>query len=335
MSTDEVLNKSMRDKLFINALERAENPCPPIWMMRQAGRYQPSYMAMKEEWSFEQMCKLPKLASDVAMLPINDFDFDVAILFSDILFHLEALGLPLKFDPGPKFEWNLDEDNWVDHKDYVGAMRHLNFQKKAIEQTRDRLAFNKGLVGFVGGPWTILNYAVGDEEVSQDFKHMYLKQVLVPLLKASIKEQLEAGADAVMIFDSGLANIPKSFFDNEYCNLLKELAVVGQTAYYSRTLPYRSLNKVIDIGFAGIGIDSTIDLNKTIKKVEHGFVQGNFDETLLLQPSEKILKYEIEKWLDTIQDTTGWVCGLGHGIIKTTPTNNVKLFIDTVRKHFS
>ena len=100
-------------------------------------------------------------------------------------------------------------------------------------------------------------------------------------------------------------------------------------------MPYRSLNKVIDIGFAGIGIDSTIDLNKTIKKVEHGFVQGNFDETLLLQPSEKILKYEIEKWLDTIQDTTGWVCGLGHGIIKTTPTNNVKLFIDTVRKHFS
>ena len=123
----------MKDKLFKNALERGENPCPPIWMMRQAGRYQSSYMAMKQDWSFEQMCKLPRLASDVAMLPIDEFDFDVAILFSDILFHLEGLGLPLKFNPGPKFEWNLDEDNWVDYKDVEKALKFLDFQSKALE----------------------------------------------------------------------------------------------------------------------------------------------------------------------------------------------------------
>jgi uroporphyrinogen decarboxylase len=304
-------------------------------MMRQAGRYQSSYMAMKENWTFEQMCKLPRLATDVAMLPIDEFDFDVAILFSDILFHLEGLGLPLSFDPGPKFEWHLDEDNWVDYQDIGKALDFLNFQSKAIIQTRDRLSHKKGLVGFVGGPWTILNYAVGDEEVSQDFKHMYLKQVIIPLLKSSISKQLEAGADCVMIFDSGLKNIQKNYFDKEYCALLKELADAGTTAYYSRTLPYHSLNKVIDIGFAGIGVDSTIDLNNTLKKVNTGFVQGNFDEKLLLQDSETILRYEIEKWLDTIGDTTGWVCGLGHGILKETPTKNVKLFIDTVRTHYN
>tara|TARA_B100001093_G_scaffold369038_1_gene353991 strand:+ start:169 stop:1146 length:978 start_codon:yes stop_codon:yes gene_type:complete len=325
----------MNEKLFKNALERAQNPCPPIWMMRQAGRYQSSYMAMKENWTFEQMCKLPRLATDVAMLPIDEFDFDVAILFSDILFHLEGLGLPLSFDPGPKFEWHLDEDNWVDYQDIGKALDFLNFQSKAIIQTRDRLSHKKGLVGFVGGPWTILNYAVGDEEVSQDFKHMYLKQVIIPLLKSSISKQLEAGADCVMIFDSGLKNIQKNYFDKEYCALLKELADAGTTAYYSRTLPYHSLNKVIDIGFAGIGVDSTIDLNNTLKKVNTGFVQGNFDEKLLLQDSETILRYEIEKWLDTIGDTTGWVCGLGHGILKETPTKNVKLFIDTVRTHYN
>ena len=319
----------MNEKLFKNALERAQNPCPPIWMMRQAGRYQSSYMAMKENWTFEQMCKLPRLATDVAMLPIDEFDFDVAILFSDILFHLEGLGLPLSFDPGPKFEWHLDEDNWVDYQDIGKALDFLNIQ------TRDRLSHKKGLVGFVGGPWTILNYAVGDEEVSQDFKHMYLKQVIIPLLKSSISKQLEAGADCVMIFDSGLKNIQKNYFDKEYCALLKELADAGTTAYYSRTLPYHSLNKVIDIGFAGIGVDSTIDLNNTLKKVNTGFVQGNFDEKLLLQDSETILRYEIEKWLDTIGDTTGWVCGLGHGILKETPTKNVKLFIDTVRTHYN
>jgi uroporphyrinogen decarboxylase len=325
----------MNEKLFKNALERAENPCPPIWMMRQAGRYQSSYMAMKENWTFEQMCKLPRLATDVAMLPIDEFDFDVAILFSDILFHLEGLGLPLSFNPGPKFEWNLDEDNWVDYKDIGQALHFLKFQSKAITQTRERLKRNKSLVGFVGGPWTILNYAVGDEEVSDNFKHMYLKQVLVPLLRASIQAQLEAGADCVMIFDSGLSNIHKNYFDKEYCELLKDLASAGKTAYYSRTLPYNSLNKVIDLGFAGIGIDSTQNLNKTLQKVNNGFVQGNFDEKLLLLDSDKILKYEIKKWLDSIEDTTGWVCGLGHGILKTTPPKNVKLFIDTVRTHYS
>jgi uroporphyrinogen decarboxylase len=323
------------NKLFENALTRADQSCPPIWMMRQAGRYQSSYMAMKEEWTFEQMCKLPRLASQVAMLPIDEFDFDVAILFSDILFHLEALGLPLSFNPGPKFEWNLDEDNWVDYKNVAEALKFLTFQSKAIKATREALPFKKSLVGFVGGPWTILNYAIGDEEVSDKFRHMYLKEVLVPLLKQSIREQLTAGADAVMIFDSGLSNIPKSYFDNEYLDLLKQLADIGNTAYYSRTLPYNSLNKVISLNFAGIGIDSTVDLNKTLQKVETGFVQGNFDETLLLQDSETILRYEIKKWLNTIEDPRGWVCGLGHGILKTTPPKNVKLFIDTVRTHYS
>ena len=318
---------------FKNVLLRRENPCPPIWMMRQAGRYQPSYMALKQQWSFEQMCKLPTLASDVAMLPIDEFDFDVAILFSDILFHLEGLGLPLKFNPGPKFEWNLDEDNWVDHKDIGKAIDFLKFQSKAITQTRQRLKPNKSLVGFVGGPWTILNYAIGDKQISNDFRHEYLKNVIVPLLKESIKKQIEAGADCVMIFDSGLSNINKSYFDKEYSVLLKQLADVGNTAYYSRTLPYNSLNKVIDLNFAGIGVDSTVDLNKTLKKVDTGFVQGNFDETLLLQDSETLEK-EIQKWLETIEDPTGWVCGLGHGILKTTPPKNVSLFVKTVRNYF-
>lgn len=322
------------NKLFENALTRADQSCPPIWMMRQAGRYQPSYMAMKDTWSFEQMCKLPRLATDVAMLPIDEFDFDVAILFSDILFHLEGLGLPLKFNPGPKFEWNIDEDNWTDYKDVGKALDFLKFQTKAIVQTRDRLKSHKGLVGFVGGPWTILNYAIGDEEVSDEFRHMYLKEVLVPLLKASIKAQLKAGADCVMIFDSGLSNISKSYFDKEYSVLLKQLVDVGNTAYYSRTLPYNSLNKVIDLNFTGIGIDSTQNLNKTLQKVNSGFVQGNFDEKLLLLDSEQILRYEIKKWLDTIEDTTGWVCGLGHGILKETPPRNVTTFVETVRNYF-
>ena len=325
------------NKLFENALTRADQSCPPIWMMRQAGRYQSSYMAMKEEWTFEQMCKLPRLAAQVAMLPIDEFDFDVAILFSDILYHIEGLGLPLKFDPGPKFEWHLTEENWKDYRDVGKAMKHIDFQQKAIIATRQSLSRKKSLVGFVGGPWTLLNYALGEnkDKVSDDFKIKYLSEVIIPLLQSSIRHQKKAGADAVMIFDSGLANIHKKFFDEKYLPMLKLISEIENTAYYARTLPYNSLNKVINIGFAGIGVDSTVDLNKTLKKVKHGFVQGNFDETLLLQDSDTILCYEIKKWLDTIKDPTGWVCGLGHGILKNTPPKNVQLFIDTVRTYYS
>lgn len=325
------------NKLFENALTRADQSCPPIWMMRQAGRYQPSYMALKEQWSFEQMCKLPRVAAQVAMLPIEEFDFDVAILFSDILYHIEGLGLPLKFDPGPKFEWHLTEENYQDHCDIGKAIKHIKFQENAIESTRELLPNKKSLVGFVGGPWTLLNYALGEnkDKVSDDFKFMYLTDVIIPLLQSSIRHQKAAGADAVMIFDSGLANIHKKFFDEKYLPMLKLISEIENTAYYARTLPYNSLNKVIDIGFAGIGIDSTVDLNKTLNKVEHGFVQGNFDETLLLQDSEMILRYEIKKWLNTVEDPRGWVCGLGHGILKETPTKNVKIFVEMVRNYFS
>ena len=105
----------MTETLFDNARNRVGQSCPPIWMMRQAGRYQASYRAFKEKFSFEQMCKLPQIASDVAMLPIKEYDFDVAILFSDILFHIESLGIPLKFDPSPKFAFDLTEENYKNH----------------------------------------------------------------------------------------------------------------------------------------------------------------------------------------------------------------------------
>ena len=101
----------MNDK-FANACARVKQDCPPIWMMRQAGRYQKSYMDMKNRFTFEQMCKLPRIAAQTAILPIRDFDFDIAILFSDILFPIEGLGVPLKFDPGPKFEWHINEQNY-------------------------------------------------------------------------------------------------------------------------------------------------------------------------------------------------------------------------------
>lgn len=321
---------------FSNAINRVEQSCPPIWMMRQAGRYQPSYMELKETYNFQQMCKLPQIAAQVAMLPIKEFDFDVAILFSDILWHLEGLGLPLTFDPAPKFEFHLNEENWRDHSDFEKAMEHIAFQQNAIEATRAKLPASKSLIGFIGGPWSVLNYALGTNKVSTKFKTMYLNEVIIPLMARSIRAQKLAGAEVVMIFDSGLGNVSKPYYEKTYLPMLQQLSDIGNVGYYSRDLPKGSLPKVKKMNWCGIGIDSNQDLVTTLKTNTNGFVQGNFDEHHMLLDT-KLYHYELDKWLESITgvDTTGWVCGLGHGIHKTTPTKHVTHFIEQVRSKFS
>jgi len=321
---------------FKNALNRVEQSCPPIWMMRQAGRYQDDYMQVKEMFTFEQMCKLPRMAAKVAMLPIEQFDFDVAILFSDILWHLEGLGLPLKFDPGPVFETHLSKDNWEQYTDVRKALEHIKFQSNAIEATREALPHGKSLIGFVGGPWSLLNYALGANKVSNQFKTMYLTKVIIPLLKDSIRVQKASGAEAVMILDSGLSNVSKNYYDNTYLPMIESIANIGSVGYYARGLPATSLAKVKKMPWAGIGIDSTCNLPKTLSTYSNGFVQGNFNEAHLLL-ERRLFEYELDKWLETLEgvNTTGWVCGLGHGIGKTTPTENVTHFVKEVRNRFN
>lgn len=321
---------------FNNAINRTKQSCPPIWMMRQAGRYQPSYMKIKESYNFEQMCKIPEVAAQVAMLPINEFDFDIAIMFSDILWHLEGLGLPLEFTPGPKFKTHLSEDNWLEYTDVEKAVEHISFQRDALSITRDMLPDHKSLIGFVGGPWSLVNYAIGKNTVSLEFKTEYLEKVIVPLLKESIAAQKNSGAEAVMILDSGLSNIDQDYFEKIYAPMLKSLADIGNVGYYARGITHQTLSNVKDYNWVGIGIDSTHNLTETLTVFNKGFVQGNFDEKLIVLPHTEF-KPHFHNWLDSLKDvdTTGWVCGLGHGIIKETPTENVKYFVENVRSHFA
>jgi uroporphyrinogen decarboxylase len=281
------------------------------------------------------MCKLPQVAAKVAMLPINQFDFDIAILFSDILFPIEGLGVPLKFNPGPKFEWLITEENYKDHIDVDAAIKHMEFQSRAITATLEALPKKKSLIGFVGGPWTLLNYATGKQKTSTKFKVEYLHKVLVPLLNRNIHLQLAAGAEKVMILDSGVGNMSEKFFKDHYKELLQPM-VGDHVGYYTQHLNPKCMPSLLKMGWKGIGVDSTVDISKTMNKYKDGFVQGNFDEQLLLLPYLEC-KEQIRLFLskmDTV-DRTGWVCGLGHGINKLTPEAHVELFVDMVRSHYS
>src|ERR1051325_9526590 len=146
---------------FQNALRRIPQRTPPIWLMRQAGRYHRHYQDLRRQFSFMDLCKQPDLAARVALGPVFDFDFDAASLFSDLLFPLEALGMGLEYtDAGPQLGWQLDENSISNLRSMEDAWPHLLFQGEAMRATRERIPSDRSLIGFVGGPWTLFVYAV-------------------------------------------------------------------------------------------------------------------------------------------------------------------------------
>lgn len=331
----------MSNNLFLNAINRVDQSTPPIWFMRQAGRYHSHYQKLKEKYTFEQLCKTPELASEVACGPINEFDFDVSILFSDILFPLEGLGLPLKFNPGPIFGDFITKENYKKYANVDDAIQHMQFQKEAIKITRQQLPKFKSLIGFVGGLWTLLRFAVDKKnkffEV-EDFHFEFLETTLLPLIKKNIQLQLDAGVEIVMIFDSGLADLKSELFEYKYMPLIQNLANAfpNKVGYYCKGKSQKEVKLISNFTFAGIGINHNLNLIDFLSNSKNGFVQGNFDESKMLM-NEFDLTKEINLYCDKIQDygsIKGWVCGLGHGINKETPEKNVHLFIDIIRKRF-
>ena len=330
----------MSNDLFVNALNRIDQKTPPIWFMRQAGRYHSHYQNLKEKYSFEQLCKTPELSSEVACGPVNEFDFDVSILFSDILFPLEGLGLPLKFNPGPIFGNFINKQNYQNYTNIDQAIDHMDFQKKTIELTLEKLPKSKSLIGFVGGLWTLLRFAVDKKKlfVPENFHFEFIQKTLLPLIKKNIKLQLDAGAEIVMVFDSGLADLNSNLFKNKYITFIEDIAnsFPNKVGYYCKGKNQEEVKLLLKFPFAGLGIDNKLDIVDLLSSINYGFIQGNFDEKKMLM-NEHDLSKEINLYCDQIQNygsIKGWVCGLGHGINKLTPEKNVHLFIDIIGKRF-
>ena len=332
----------MANNKFYNALNQISQSTPPIWFMRQAGRYHSHYQQLKLKYTFEELCKNSELAAEVACGPVEEFDFDVAILFSDILFVLEGLGLELEFNPGPIFKEELNLKNYKKFNDIDRAIEHMTFQSDAIKFTRQKLAKNKSLIGFVGGLWTILRFATGQNKEKKNFQNFYIdfmETTLLEVIKKNIKLQLDAGAEVVMMFDSGISSLDNDFFRGKYKLLLKNISnsFPNKVGYYARGKNYSEISYLSDLPFAGLGVDSGVELKHIFLNSKLGFVQGNFNENYLLLDSKELENklHIFSENMKNIGNLNGWVCGLGHGINKTTPEKNVHLFIETIRKKFS
>ena len=339
----------MPNTKFLNSLNRTPQKDPPIWFMRQAGRYHDHYQALKKNHSFEELCKNPLLAAETAMGPINEFDFDVAILFSDILFPLEALGMDLSYNPGPQFGLHLNEENAHELLVNQNPISLLDFQGEAIERTIERLPDDKSLIGFIGGPWTLIAYACNISKDSREinlnnFQIGILDNVILPLLKENIKLQLNAGAEVVMIFDSTAHQLAEEDLNIYLKKIFNVLAkdFPNKIGYYAKDgINYETIIAQQDdpeISLAGTGIDSNVDLRDYFKRTTNGFVQGNFSEHFLTLPYDEFLS-KLDIFINQMsklnpEERAGWVCGLGHGVLKTTPQENVKEFVNRIRDSF-
>jgi uroporphyrinogen decarboxylase len=338
--------------LFRRTLAGEPSAVPPIWLMRQAGRYHAPYQRLRRKHRFEDLCRDPELAAEVAMGPIEDFDFDAAILFSDLLFPLEAVGFDLSYEAGPPrldgpLTWNrLDQFRPLD-----AALERLAFQREALAATRARLSRDKGLIGFVGGPWTLFVYAVegthagplAEARASLDLYRAFSDRI-VPLLIENIRLQFAGGADVVMVLDTAAGELAPPEFAAHLRGDLAAMASAfpGALGYYAKGLgpAHRAAARLADLPWAGIGLDMHADLAASLGEPGRtGFVQGNFDPRRLLE-ARASLSDELDRFVAPIralpaEDRRGWICGLGHGVLPGTPEDNVRLFVDRIRESFS
>jgi uroporphyrinogen decarboxylase len=345
--TSAVTTLQIGNARFQNALARVPQHTPPIWLMRQAGRYHKHYQALRAKHSFMDLCKQSELAAEVALGPVLDFGFDAAILFSDLLFPLEALGMGLEYtDRGPQLGWQLEENSISRLRSINDAWPNLLFQGEAMRATRERIPADRSLIGFVGGPWTLFVYAVeGTHKGSLTNSKRLLSLFpqfcasVVPLLERNIELQLNNGAEVVMIFDTAAGELSPQLFRSEVAPQLQKLTAKNGSSigYYSKgTQPAHLRDAFFTSGnLAGIGVDHGWDIREAFDISAHGFVQGNFDQALLQADGADLQKH-LHRYLDPLKDREwpGWICGLGHGVLPGTPEDNVRLFVDTVREAF-
>ena len=335
---------------FQNALKNQNFEAPPIWFMRQAGRYHKHYQQLKEKYSFMQLCKQPELAAEVTLGPIMDFDFDVAIIFSDLLFPLEAMGLGLSYENGgPELSVHLNDEN-IKTVRTEGYLDKLMFQKHALMACREILPKNKSLIGFVGGPWTLFLYATegshaGHFLTAKNNTQLFDKfwEILKPVLLDNIQLQLDGGAEVVMIFDTAAGEVSPLYFQSLIAPKLQQMAekFPGKLAYYSKGTNSVFLNSQFRAApWAGFGFDHRNHLPALLQdKSLSGFIQGNFDQTLLFGETTDLKKH-FDQYISEFKNLAPefrqrWVCGLGHGVLPKTPEKHVKMFVEWVRKEFS
>ena len=347
----------MTETLLGAALARRNVGRPPVWFMRQAGRYHRHYQALRARHDFIALCKQPELAAEVTMGPIDDFGFDAAILFSDLLFPLEAMGMGLRYEPGPKLDWYLrGTADLARLRTGPAALAELEFQAAAIQALRPLLGHERALIGFVGGPFTLYAYAVAGSHEGftrqgllglEDGLYAGFCERLIELLADNMVLQAEAGADAVALFDTAAGALDVQQFARHAVGPLAQVVArfrrsCPQTPliYYSRDTGPAHWRALEALDLQCLGVDWHHDLAATLTaQTPRWCLQGNLDpEWLKLDAGEMETRVRAV-WSKVAAlpaaARAAWVCGLGHGVLQHTPEDNVRRVLKIQREMFT
>ena len=317
----------------------------PVWIMRQAGRYLPEYRAIRKQASFLEVCHDPDLACEVTMQPLRRFDLDAAILFSDIMIPIEAMGVKVDFRPGPVIEDPIRSSADVERLGVPDPEDELGFVCEAVRRIRSALGGETPLIGFAGAPFTLACYLVdgaGSKTFSATRGLMHadpatfdaLLDKLTRTTSAYLRAQVEAGAQAVQVFDSWVGLLGPEQFQERVAphleRLFADLRDVGVPLIYFAFGGATLLPAVRRLGPDVAGIDWRTPLAQARDVLGPDIaVQGNLDPAVLLGPHE-IIRREVDRVCAPLAGAPGHVFNLGHGIWKETDPEAVATLVDAV-----
>lgn len=346
----------LQNDTFLRALKRQPTDHTPVWLMRQAGRYLPEYRAVRQKaGSFMGLAKNPDFATEVTIQPLDRFKLDAAILFSDILTVPDAMGLGLYFEDGegPKFERPLR-----DEKDILALhapdMANLQYVFDAVSQIRRTLNGRVPLIGFSGSPWTLACYMVkgGGSKEYRTIKTMlynrpellhHILRVNAQAVASYLNAQIDAGAQAVMLFDSWGGVLADSAFQTFSLNYMRDVLRLVKKEKDGVAIPSIVFTKggglwidqIADLGTDAVGLDWTVNLGHARTLIGHKVaLQGNLDPMILFANPDQI-RLQVRELIQQFGKPTdgfGHVFNLGHGISQFTPPESVSVLVDAVHE---
>ena len=325
---------------LLDALAREPLDRPPVWFMRQAGRYLPEYRELRSRFGFQQAVHDPDIAAEITMQPVRRFSLDAAIVFSDIMTPLEGMGVAATLDPGPRLRpHGIEEVAELGELD-AGA---VDFVGEAIARARTGLDDDTAIIGFAGGPVTLLAYLI-EGQGSRDFLGMrsalerkpeVSERALAGLgraMNAYLRMQVSAGAQAVQLFDSWAGVLSRSRFASFAVPAARlALADLGVPTIYFAPHAAHNLDLFSGVGATGYGVDWRIPIDEAWNLVgSTAAVQGNLDPAVLLTDPATV-RSSVAEILEAAGGRPGHVFNLGHGIHRSTPVENVAAMVAAVR----
>ena len=337
-----------KNELFLKALKGEVLERPPVWMMRQAGRYLPDFMKLKKKYDFFTRCQTPELATEITLMPIDQIGVDAAILFSDILVVLQAMNIPVEMRDGvgPYLPTPIRTSADLDQVIVPDIEESLGYVLDAVKMTQAELNGRVPLIGFGGSPWTLLCYAVQGQgsktfDIAKEFcfkEEVLAHQLLQKITDTSIaylRAKVAAGADAIQLFDSwgGLLS-PEDYqkfswpYLKQIVDALKEITpviVFGKGCWFA-------LPEMAKSGASALGVDWTCSA-RNARYLSGGQItlQGNYDPARLFSPISQIKK-DVKQMIDAFGKDR-YIVNLGHGILPNIPVDHAKAFVDAVKEY--